>query len=68
MLMKVSEYRMMFSPGSRPDPRTVRAWVERGELYGERRGGLLFVDPERDPAPCRETALQSPLARRVANS
>ena len=68
MLMKVSEYRMMFSPASRPDPRTVRAWVDRGELYGERRGGLLFVDPERDPAPCRKTALQSPLARRVANS
>lgn len=68
MLMKISEYRKLFSPASRPDPRTVRAWVDRGELYGERRGGILYVDPDRRPAPCSETALSSPLARRVVNS
>jgi hypothetical protein len=67
MLMKVSEYRMMFTPGSRPDPRTVRRWVERGELYGEQRGGLLYVDPARSPGT-PSLATVSPAVLRIVNS
>lgn len=66
--MKISAYRMMFSPESRPDPRTVRAWVDNGHLYGERRGKIFYVDPDRNPAPSRRVAPKSPLARRVFNS
>lgn len=67
MLMRISEYRKMFSPASRPDRRTVRSWWERGEIYGEMRGGILYVDPDRNP---REPVYKdlSPLARRVVNS
>lgn len=66
MLMKISEYRMMFTPGSRPDPRTVRRWVERGDLYGEERGGLMYVDPDRLPAPDLKDV--SPVVLRIVNS
>ena len=69
MLMRISEYRKMFSPASRPDPRTVRSWVNQGQLYGERRGKVLYVDPDRKPGPGPETPrVKSPLARRVLNS
>lgn len=67
MLMKISEYRMMFTPGSRPDPRTVRRWVERGELYGEERGGLMYVDPDRLPVS-PDLKDVSPVVLRIVNS
>lgn len=44
-LMKITEYLETFTPASRPDRRTVRAWYERGEIYGEIRGRMLYVDP-----------------------
>lgn len=65
-LMKVSEYRRMFTRESRPDPRTVRAWVAKGTLYGEKRGRDLYVDPSRDPRPPPPPPQRmSPLARKV---
>lgn len=67
MLMKVSEYRKMFTPGSRPDPRTVYRWWERGEIYGEKRGGMLYVDPDRDPVEPSYDEL-SPAVLRIVNS
>ena len=71
MLMKISEYQMTFSPGSRPDQRTVRRWIGNGTIYGERRGGAWYVDPDRQvdqPEPLQRPALPEklhPLAARV---
>lgn len=65
-LMKISEFRRRFSPDSRPDPRTVWSWWERGEIYGERIGKNLFVDPDRDPDAGNMKL--SPLAEKVLSS
>lgn len=67
MLMKISEYRMMFTPSSRPDPRTVRRWVSDGQLYGEQRGGIMYVDPDRLPRP-PSLAGASPVVLRIVGS
>ena len=70
-LMKISEYRMGFTPASRPDQRTVIAWIKRGEIYGERRGKIWYVDPTRptdQPPPRQEAPPRTelgPLARKV---
>lgn len=71
MLMKISEYQMTFTPGSRPDRRTVLAWVRHGTLHGERRGNTWYVDPDRQvdqptplPAPSLPEKLH-PLAQKV---
>lgn len=46
--MTIKEYReTRFSPGSRPDPRTVRRWIDSGALYGEKIGGTYYVEPDR---------------------
>lgn len=47
--MKIKEYRETFSPPSRPDRRTVLAWARAGHIYSEKRGGLVYVDPDRAP-------------------
>lgn len=62
--MRVAEYRKMFTPASRPDARTVRRWVAEGNLYGEQRGRVLYVDPDRRVAPAPRREL-STLARKV---
>lgn len=37
--MKLRQYlETAFAAGSRPDPRTVRGQIDRGEIIGERRG------------------------------
>jgi len=71
-LMKISEYRQTFTPASRPDQRTVIAWIKRGEIYGERRGKIWYVDPTRptDQATPPQTPPAAapelgPLARKV---
>lgn len=47
--MKISEYRAQFSPGSRPDRRTVIARIERGDLVGRLEGGIWYLDPDQEP-------------------
>lgn len=71
-LMKIQEYiETQFTPASAPDRRTVRNWIQRGDIYGERLGRDWYVDPTRpvQPAPeaANEPAIQSPLAKRVIN-
>lgn len=69
MLMRVEEFRQQFTPDSRPDPRTVRAWIERGEVWGRRIGGRWYVDPDREPEPAGPApASLSDRARRVLSS
>jgi hypothetical protein len=48
-LMTITEFREMFSPGSRPDRRTVIGWIKSGELAGRRLGGQWYIDPDIDP-------------------
>lgn len=59
-LMRVNEFRRLFAPGSAPTPRTVAGWVERGELYGKRFGGRLYVDPDRAPEGREAEASEPP--------
>jgi len=68
--MRITEFRRQFTPASRPDERTVRAWIARGEIWGRRIGGCWYVDPERDTAhamPAPDAGL-SERARRVLES
>ncbi len=70
-LMKISEYRLGFTPASRPDPRTVINWIRKGQIYGERRGRDWYVDPTRpvqpQPAPYPTPPAQdlNPLAKKI---
>jgi hypothetical protein len=49
--IKESEYRRRyFAPGSAPDTRTVIARIRRGELAGQREGGLWYVYQEEPPS------------------
>lgn len=73
MLMTITEYRLTFSPGSRPDPRTVRSWIADRTLYGERRGRTWYVDPDRqvEQPPAGKAPLPEklhPLALKVLNA
>lgn len=57
-LMTIGRYiEQTFEEGSRPDPRTVKSWIERGIIRGRKIGRDYFVYPE--------TEANSQLARRV---
>lgn len=57
-LMTIGRYiEQTFEEGSRPDPRTVKSWIERGIIRGKKIGRDYFVYPE--------TEYNSQLSRRV---
>jgi len=70
-LMKISEFQEAFTPASRPDQRTVVAWIRNGQLYGEKRGRAWYVDPQRptqlatQPTPASSNKKLSPLAQKI---
>lgn len=66
-LMKLSQYRMTFAEGSRPDPRTIKGQITRGEIVGEKRGGLWYVDPDAEPGTkvVQRGQTNNPLVRKV---
>lgn len=69
MLMSVEEFRQQFTQDSRPDPRTVRSWIQKGQVFGQRIGRRWYVDPDREPAPEGQSpASLSDRARRVLSS
>lgn len=35
-----------FEPGSQPDRRTVKKWIDSGEIAGRRIGNQYYVDPD----------------------
>lgn len=43
-LMEASEYRKLRYAGGKPSLQQLKKWIEEGELAGEVRGGLYFVD------------------------
>ena len=48
MLMTITQYqRSYFAEGSRPSRNTVKAWIANDDIYGEKIGGMWYVDPER---------------------
>ena len=48
-LMTIGEFREAFSKKSKPDPRTVVAWIKKGDIFGKKFGGQWYIDPERAP-------------------
>lgn len=58
---------MTFADGSRPDPRTIKGQIARGEIAGEKRGGLWYVDPDAGPTTKVVSKVQTknPLVRKV---
>ncbi|TBW02759.1 hypothetical protein E0E52_17240 [Azotobacter chroococcum] len=44
LLMEVGEYRKLRYAGGKPSLQQLKKWIEEGELAGEVRGGLYFVD------------------------
>jgi hypothetical protein len=50
-LIRISEYRQLYFEGTPPDPRTIIAQIQRGEIHGRKLGGLWYVDPDRQPQP-----------------
>lgn len=43
-LMEASEYRKLRYAGGKPSLQQLKKWIEEGELGGEIRGGVYFVD------------------------
>ena len=47
-LMKIAEFREKhFEEGSRPAIKTIRSWIDNGDIPGERVGGGYYVDLSR---------------------
>ncbi|MDG9927467.1 MULTISPECIES: hypothetical protein [unclassified Pseudomonas] len=43
-LMEASEYRKLRYAGGKPSLQQLKKWIEEGEIVGEVKGGLYFVD------------------------
>lgn len=43
-LIEASEYRKIRYAGRQPSVQQIKKWIEEGELQGEVRGGMYFVD------------------------
>ena len=43
-LMEVSEYRKLRYAGGKPSVQQLKKWIEEGEVLGEVKGGMYFVD------------------------
>lgn len=43
-LMEAAEYRKLRYAGGKPSLQQIKKWIEEGELDGEIRGGLYFVN------------------------
>lgn len=47
-LMKIGDWReQYFEEGSRPTMKTVRAWIDSGDVAGQRIGSSYYVDVSR---------------------
>lgn len=53
--ISVPEYRRLAFIGTAPSCSTIRRWLEKGELPGEKRGGtwMVFVDAQGQPLRTR---------------
>ena len=43
-LMEASEYRKLRYAGGKPSLQQLKKWIEEGEVLGEVKGGMYFVD------------------------
>ena len=43
-LMEASEYRKLRYVGGKPSLQQLKKWIEEGEVLGEVKGGMYFVD------------------------
>lgn len=43
-LMEAGEYRKLRYAGGKPSLQQLKRWIEEGEVIGEIRGGMYFVD------------------------
>lgn len=43
-LMEVSEFRKLRYAGRHPSVQQLKKWIEEGEVVGEIKGGMYFVD------------------------
>ena len=43
-LMEASEYRKLRYAGGKPSLQQLKRWIEEGEVVGEVKGGMYFVD------------------------
>ncbi|WXL23963.1 hypothetical protein WG219_11415 [Ectopseudomonas mendocina] len=43
-LMEVGEYRKLRYAGDKPSLQQLKRWIEEGEVIGEIKGGMYFVD------------------------
>lgn len=43
-LIEASEYRKLRYAGRKPSVQQIKKWIDEGELQGEVRGGMYFVD------------------------
>lgn len=43
-LMEAGEYRKMRYAGGKPSLQQLKKWIEEGEVVGEIKGGMYFVD------------------------
>ncbi|WP_067517931.1 hypothetical protein [Endozoicomonas ascidiicola] len=43
-MLEVSEFKQLRYPGRRPCINTLKKWITRGDIQGEVRGGIYFVN------------------------
>lgn len=43
-LMEAAEYRKLRYAGGKPSLQQLKKWIEEGEIVGEVKGGMYFVD------------------------
>lgn len=43
-LMEAGEYRKLRYAGGKPSVQQIKKWIDEGELVGEVKGGMYFVD------------------------
>lgn len=43
-LMEVGEYKKLRFAGGKPSLQQLKRWIEEGEIVGEVKGGMYFVD------------------------
>jgi hypothetical protein len=48
VVMELSEYKRLVYKGKRPGMPTLKNWIKKGVLKGHKKGGMYFVDLEKE--------------------
>ncbi|MDP3978385.1 MAG: hypothetical protein Q8P85_10395 [Pseudomonas sp.] len=61
-LMEVGEYKKLRFAGGKPSLQQLKRWIEEGEIVGEVKGGMYFVDLQAELTGSNDPLLAKMLA------